>query len=78
MDPVDLTGKTVAILTLVSPEETRASVEDSIATLFTERGAMGKAMHTLLPPAETKDKERIKAALKTAGVDVLVCMRPLK
>lgn len=78
MEPVDLTGKTIAILALAGTEEVRATVENAIAKEFTERGAVGKAMHTLLPPAETKDKNLVKAALKTAGVDVLVCMRPLK
>jgi hypothetical protein len=73
--PANFQGKKVAALVMLEDEKTRRGVEDELAYALRSRGVVGVAAHSLVPPEETKDKERARARLDEAGVAGAVVLR---
>jgi hypothetical protein len=68
-------GKTVAALFITRDEGQRRQAEDILAADLTARGAHGVASYTLVPSAQPKDAEAVKAKLAAAGIQGVVTMR---
>jgi hypothetical protein len=60
---------------MLEDEKTRIGVEDTLAYALRSRGVQGVAAHSLVPPGELKDKERVRARLNEAGVAGAVVLR---
>jgi hypothetical protein len=73
--PANFKGQKVAALVMLEDEKTRRGVEDELAYALKSRGVVGVAAHTIVPPEETKDKERARARLEAAGVAGAVVLR---
>lgn len=73
--PTNFRGQKVAALVMLEDENTRNGVEDELAYALRSRGVQGVAAHSLVPPAELKDKERVRARLDEAGVAGAVVLR---
>jgi hypothetical protein len=73
--PTNFQGQKVAALVMLEDEKTRRGVEDELAYALRSRGVVGVAAHSLVPPEETKDKERVRARLDEAGVAGAVVFR---
>jgi hypothetical protein len=73
--PANFQGQKVAALVILDDEKTRRGVEDELAYALRSRGVVGVAAHSLVPPEETKDKERARARLDEAGVAGAVVLR---
>lgn len=75
--PVNFQGQKVAALVMLPDEAQRRGVEDELAYALTGRGLVGIPAHRLVPPAEMKDKEQVRARLEKAGVVGAVVMRAI-
>ncbi len=73
--PTNFRGQKVAALVMLEDEKTRIGVEDTLAYALSSRGVQGVAAHSLVPPGELKDKERVRARLDQAGVAGAVVLR---
>jgi hypothetical protein len=73
--PTNFQGQKVAALVMLEDEKTRRGVEDELAYALRSQGVVGVAAHSLVPPEETKDKERVRARLDEAGVAGAVVLR---
>ncbi len=73
--PLNFAGQKVAAL-VISPEEaTRLGAEGSLARELTARGVQGIPAYDLIPPNESRDKEKAKALFQQAGIAGVVVMR---
>jgi hypothetical protein len=73
--PTNFRGQKVAALVMLNDEKTRKGVEDELAYALRSRNVQGVAAHTLVPPEELKDKDRVRARLDEAGVAGAVVLR---
>lgn len=68
-------GKKVAAVVISPNESARRGAEDALAREITAAGAQGVAAYSILPEADTKDKEKAKALFQAAGIEGVVLMR---
>ena len=75
-EPLNMRGERVAALVMLADPEKRAHAEDALAREITKRGAVGVAMHRILPDAVIADEQSARTAVEQAGVKGVVAMRP--
>jgi hypothetical protein len=68
-------GKKVAAVYISSDEGSRRAAEDVLVQKLNQYGARGVAAYTLIPSAELRDMDRVRARLTEAGVEGVVVMR---
>jgi hypothetical protein len=73
--PMSFKGQKVAALVMTPNESTRLGAEGVLAKELTARGVQGIPAYNLIPPNETRDKEKAKALFNAAGVAGVVVMR---
>jgi hypothetical protein len=73
--PLNFRGQKVAALVITPNESTRLGAEGVLARELTARGVQGIPAYNLLPPNESRDKEKAKALFTTAGIAGVVVMR---
>ncbi len=66
--PTNFRGQKVAALVMLEDQKQRIGVEDELAYALRVRGVTGVAAHTIVPPEELKDKEKVRARLDQAGI----------
>jgi hypothetical protein len=73
--PVSFQGQKVAALVISPHESTRLGAEGVLARELTKRGMIGVPAFNLIPPNESRDKEKAKTLFNAAGVAGVVVMR---
>jgi hypothetical protein len=73
--PLNFKGLKVAALVITPNESTRLGAEGLLAKELTARGVQGIPAYNLIPPNETRDKEKAKTLFTTAGIAGVVVMR---
>lgn len=73
--PLNFAGQKVAALIISPDEATRLGAEGSLARELTARGVQGIPAYNLIPPNESRDKEKAKALFTQAGIAGVVVMR---
>jgi hypothetical protein len=72
--PLNFAGQKVAAL-VISSEASRLEAEGALARELTARGVQGIPAFNLIPPTESRDKEKAKALFTAAGIAGVVAMR---
>lgn len=72
--PVDLSGKTVAVLALTGDEAVRKAVENALVLEFGKRDIQGLASHTVIPSESARDQDQVKTALAASEADLLIVL----
>ena len=75
--PLNFQGQKVAAVVMSSEESTRLGAEGALARELTKRGVQAIPAYNLIPPNETRDKERAKVLFNQAGIVGVVVMRAL-
>jgi hypothetical protein len=75
--PLNFQGQKVAAVVMSPHESTRLGAEGELARELTRRGVEGIPAYNLIPPNETRDKEKAKALFTAAGIAGVVVMRAL-
>jgi hypothetical protein len=70
-------GQKVAAVVVSPNESTRLGAEGELARELVKRGVQAIPAYNLIPPNETRDKERAKVLFEQAGVVGVVAMRAL-
>ena len=70
-------GQKVAAVVMSPDESRRLGAEGELARELTRRGVEGIPAYNLIPPNESRDKERAKVLFNAAGVAGVVAMRVL-
>jgi hypothetical protein len=73
--PLNFAGQKVAALIISPNEATRLGAEGSLARELTARGVQGIPAYNLIPPNESRDKDKAKALFSQAGIAGVVVMR---
>ena len=73
--PVSFQGQKVAALVISPDESIRLEAEGTLSRELTARGVQGIPAYNLIPPNETRDKDRAKVLFDTAGIVGVVVMR---
>jgi hypothetical protein len=73
--PLNFKGQKVAAVVISPDESTRLGAEGELARELTRRGVQGIPAYNLIPPNETRDKDRAKVLFTQAGVVGAVVMR---
>lgn len=73
--PLNLAGQKVAALVISPDEGNRLGAEGELARELTARGVQGIPAYNLIPPNESRDKEKAKALFAAAGITGVVAMR---
>jgi hypothetical protein len=73
--PLNFAGQKVAALVISTNEASRLGAEGALARELTAHGVEGIAAYNLIPPNESRDKEKAKALFSAAGVVGVVAMR---
>lgn len=73
--PMNFQGQKVAALVISPNESTRLGAEGLLARELTARGVEGIPAYNLIPPNESRDKEKAKTLFNAAGVAGVVVMR---
>jgi hypothetical protein len=73
--PVNFRGQKVAAVVMLKDEKQRVGVEDELAYALRSRGLDAYAAHTIVPPEEMTDKERVRARLEEVGIAGAVVLR---
>ena len=68
-------GQKVAALVISPNESTRLGAEGLLARELTARGVEGIPAYNLIPPNESRDKEKAKTLFNAAGIAGVVVMR---
>lgn len=68
-------GKKVLALCITPREDSRKGAEGALAYELNARGVAGVPAYTVIPAAEIKDKEAVKARIQAAGFAGAVVMR---
>ena len=76
--PLATAGRKIAAVFISGDESSRRVAEDTLVQRINARGAVGIAAYTLIPSAELRDMERVKARLSEAGIDGIVLMRVIE
>lgn len=74
VDPVDLSGKTIAVLALTGDEAMREDVENALVAELAAGDIHGLASHALVPAESARDTNIVHAALAASGADVLIAL----
>ena len=72
--PLNFAGQKVAAL-VISPEASRLEAEGALARELTALGVQGIPAYNLIPPNESRDKEKARALFTAAGIAGVVAMR---
>jgi hypothetical protein len=75
--PVTSKGKKVVAIVMMKDVTPRRAAEDALVRALNERGAVGIALYTLMPPGSPTDEESVKAMLQQSGAAGAVIMRPV-
>ena len=75
--PLNFAGQKVAALVISPDEATRLGAEGELARELTARGVQGIPAYNLIPPNESRDKEKAKQLFTAAGIAGVVAMRVL-
>jgi hypothetical protein len=75
--PVNMKGQKVAAVVLVNNLSSRRMAEDTLAREISSRGAVGVALHRILPNAREGQEAEVRAALEKANFKGVVVMRPI-
>ena len=75
--PVTAKGKKVVAIVMMKDITPRRAAEDALARALNDRGAVGVALYTLMPPGSPTDEESVKAMLQQSGAAGAVIMRPV-
>jgi hypothetical protein len=73
--PLNFKGLKVAALVISTEEASRLGAEGQLARELTARGVQGIPAYNLIPPNESRDKEKAKALFAAAGITGVVAMR---
>ena len=73
--PLSFQGQKVAALVISPNESTRLGAEGVLARELTARGVQGIPAYNLIPPNESRDKDKAKELFNAAGVAGVVVMR---
>jgi hypothetical protein len=73
--PLNFRGQKVAALVITPNESTRLGAEGVLARELVARGVQGIPAYNLIPPSESRDKEKAKALFNAAGIAGVVVMR---
>ena len=73
--PLNFAGQKVAALVISKDESSRLNAEGSLARELTARGVQAIPAFNLIPPNESRDKEKAKALFTAAGIAGVVTMR---
>ncbi len=73
--PLNFAGQKVAALVISSNEGSRLGAEGELARQLTARGVQGIPAFNLIPPNESRNKEKAKALFEAAGIVGVVAMR---
>ena len=73
--PLNFAGQKVAALIISPNEATRLGAEGLLARELTARGVQGIPAYNLIPPNESRDKDKAKALFNQAGIAGVVVMR---
>lgn len=73
--PLNFAGQKIAALVISSNEASRLGAEGALARELTARGVQGIPAYNLIPPNESRDKEKAKALFTAAGIAGVVAMR---
>lgn len=73
--PLNFAGQKVAALVISSEEASRLGAEGELARELTARGVQGIPAFNLIPPNESRDKEKARALFTAAGIAGVVAMR---
>ena len=76
--PLETVGRKIAAVFISGDESSRRVAEDTLVRRINARGAVGVAAYTLIPSAELRNMERVKARLSDAGIDGIVTMRVIE
>jgi hypothetical protein len=74
LQPLNFAGQKVAAL-VISQEASRLEAEGTLARELTALGVQGIPAYNLIPPNESRDKEKAKALFTAAGIAGVVAMR---
>lgn len=72
---VSFRGQKVAALVISPDESTRLGAEGSLARELVARGVNGIPAYNLIPPNESRDREKAKTLFTAAGITGVVVMR---
>jgi hypothetical protein len=75
--PLNFQGQKVAAVVMSPEESTRLGAEGELARELTRRGVQGIPAYNLIPPTETRDKEKAKTLFTAAGISGVVVLRAL-
>ena len=75
--PVTAKGKKVVAIVMMKDITPRRAAEDALVRALNERGAVGVALYTLMPPGSPTDEESVKAMLQQSGAAGAIIMRPV-
>jgi hypothetical protein len=75
--PLNFAGQKIAALVISPDEASRLGAEGELARELTLRGVEGIPAYNLIPPKESRDKEKAKALFAAAGIAGVVSMRVL-
>jgi hypothetical protein len=75
--PLNFQGQKVAAVVISPQESTRLGAEGALARELVSRGVQAIPAYNLIPPNETRDKERAKVLFTQAGIVGVVVMRAL-
>jgi len=73
--PMNFAGQKVAALVMSTNEGNRLGAEGELARQLTARGVLGIPAFNLIPPNESRNKEKAKALFEAAGIAGVVAMR---
>lgn len=73
--PLNYAGQKVAAMVMSPNEGSRLGAEGALARELTARGVQGIPAFNLIPPNETRDKDKAKALFTQAGIAGVVVMR---
>ena len=73
--PLNFQGQKVAALVISPDESTRLEAEGQLGRELTARGVQGIPAYNLIPPNETRDKDRAKVLFNQAGIVGVVVLR---
>lgn len=74
-EPVSFQGRKVAALVISPDESIRLEAEGELSRALIARGVQGIPAYNLIPPNETRDKDRAKVLFDVAGIEGVVVMR---